>query len=41
VSCLEGGYARGPALRADDRDLATLSGAFLGVALRLSIALGR
>ncbi|HMI91795.1 MAG TPA: hypothetical protein VK509_10555 [Polyangiales bacterium] len=39
--CLEGGYARGPTVRADDRDLATLSGAFLGLALRLSLAIDR
>jgi hypothetical protein len=37
---LEGGYARGPKLRADDRDLATLSGAFLGIALRMSVGVG-
>jgi hypothetical protein len=37
--CLEVGYAHGPKLRADDRDLATLSGVFLGLGLRVSIGL--
>jgi hypothetical protein len=37
--CLEAGYAHGPRLRADNRDLATLSGLFLGLGLRVSIGL--
>jgi hypothetical protein len=37
--CLEAGYAHGPKLRADDRDLATLSGSFLGLGLGMSFGL--
>ena len=37
---LAGGYARGPEIRADQRELASLSGAFLSAALRLTLGVG-